>query len=186
MKKTAVIYESKYGFTKRYAEWIAQALSCPLFERKHFKKKDFSDYEVILYGGGLYASGISGIQFLNKNWKLLSNKKIILFTCGLADPKNPDNVSNIRKSLAKVLSGEQRKNLKIFHLRGGIDYSRLNVIHKAMMAMLRRMLLKKGMENLGVEERMLLDTYGKCIDFTDRNSIKPLVLDLVSGHNDAG
>lgn len=32
MKKTAVIYKTKYGSTKKYAEWIAQNLSCDIFD----------------------------------------------------------------------------------------------------------------------------------------------------------
>ena len=53
MNNTVVIYESKYGSTKSYAQWIAEELSCPLFERKKFNPKDFEKYEVIIYGGGL-------------------------------------------------------------------------------------------------------------------------------------
>lgn len=175
MNKKVVIYESKYGSTKRYAEWIAEALSCPLFERKKFHPQDFLKYDVIIYGGGLYAGGISGIKLVTQNWNVLSSKKVILFTCGLADPKDPGNISNIRKSLTRTLSEEMLEHLCLFHLRGGIDYSRLNVLHRSMMSMLRRMLLKKDIHTLRNEDRMLLDTYGKCIDFTDRESIRPLV-----------
>ena len=91
MDKIVVIYESKYGYTRRYAEWIAEALSCPVFERKQFRSRDFSQYEAIIYGGGLYAGGVSGIKMLAQNWHLLSGKKVILFTCGLADPNKPDS-----------------------------------------------------------------------------------------------
>lgn len=175
MNKIAVIYESKYGSTKRYAEWIAKALSCPLFERKKFNPKDFVQYEMIIYGGGLYAGGVSGIKLITQNWKLLSDKKIILFTCGIADPNAAANVSHIRDSLAKVLSEEMMEHICLFHLRGGLDYSRLNFAHKAMMSMLRQMLLKKDADTLSSEDRQLLDTYGKHVDFTDRKSIQPLV-----------
>lgn len=175
MDKIVVIYESKYGYTRRYAKWIADALSCPVFERKKFRSRDFSKYEVIIYGGGLYAGGISGIKTLTQNRHNLSGKKVILFTCGLADPGKPDNISSIRKSLAKVLSKEMLEHIHIFHLRGGIEYSRLNFVHRTMMSMLRKMLLKKDPGKLSEEDRQLLATYGKCVDLTDRKSIQPLV-----------
>lgn len=175
MDKVVVIYESRYGSTKRYAEWIAEALSCPVFERKKFRPQDFAQYEMILYGGGLYAGGVSGIKLITQNRKLLSGKKVVLFTCGLADPDNPNNVSHIREALTKVLSEEMLEQVRIFHLRGGIDYTRLNFVHKSMMAMMRKMLLKKDSHTLQDEERQLLDTYGKCVDFTDHKSIFPLV-----------
>lgn len=174
MKKTAVIYESKYGSTRRYAQWIAEALSCPMFERKHFNPQDFSQYEVIVYGGGLYAGSVSGIRLIARNQKLLSGKKIVLFTCGLMDPNDPANSSAIHAALSNVLSPEMLKQMKIFHLRGAIDYSRLGLIHKFMMFMLRHMLLHKTSHTLSAGDRQILDTYGKTLDLVDSESIKPL------------
>ncbi len=72
MNRIVVIHESKYGYTKRYAEWLGEALSCPVFERKTFRPRDLSRYETVIYGGGIYAGGISGIQFLRRNGMLLS------------------------------------------------------------------------------------------------------------------
>ncbi len=175
MNNIVVIFESKYGSTRRYARWISEALSCPCFERKTFHPQDFEKYDIIIYGGGLYAGGVSGIKLITKNWNTLSGKKVILFTCGLADPGNPANVSHIREGLSKVLSEEMLDTISFFHFQGGIDYRKLNFIHKSMMSMLRRMLLKKDSSNLSNEDRQLLDTYGKKIDFTDMNMIQPLV-----------
>lgn len=180
MKRIAVIYESKYGYTKKYAEWIGEELSCPVFEKKTFRPRDLAQYETVIYGGGLYAGGISGIQFVVKNWELLSEKKVMIFTCGLADPDNPDNRSNIRKALEKIFTKEMLEHVHLFHLRGGIDYSRLNLVHRFMMSMLRKMLLKKDARDLNEEGRQLLDTYGQCLDFTKRESIRPLVEDAMS------
>lgn len=180
MKKRVVIFESKYGSTGQYATWIAEALSCPLFEKRKFRQQDLADYDTIIYGGGLYAGGVSGIELIAKNWPVLREKNVILFTCGLADPSDPENVRHIRDSLSKALSPEIPEKIHLFHLRGGIDYSRLNFIHKAMMSMLRKMLLKKDPESLKNEEKQLLETYGKCIDFTRRETITPLVDSVLS------
>ncbi|MEZ3468576.1 MAG: flavodoxin domain-containing protein, partial [Schaedlerella sp.] len=62
-----------------------------------------------------------------------------------------------------------------FHLRGGMDYSRLTFVHRSMMSMLRKMLLKKEDSERSWEDRQILETYGQCLDFTDRESIRPLV-----------
>lgn len=175
MKKTVVIYESRYGSTKRYAQWISEELSCPLIRRKDFCSKDFSDYETIIYGGGLYAGSVVGIKLITQNTQLLSGKNLILFTCGIADPENPENISHIRTSLDKILPLEIFSQVKLFHLRGAIDYARLSPIYKAMMAMLRRMLLKKDTNNLSEEDMQILDTYGKSVDYIDKCTIQPLI-----------
>ena len=62
-----------------------------------------------------------------------------------------------------------------FHLRGRLDYPHLTVVHRAMMAMLRKMLLKKAPSSLREEDRQLLETYGKDVNFIDRSEIEPIV-----------
>ncbi|MGN0205237.1 MAG: flavodoxin domain-containing protein [Coprococcus sp.] len=175
MNKIVVIYDSKYGSTRRYALWIAEALACQAFEKKTFAPGQLSNYDTIIYGGGLYAGGVSGISLLTENFDKLKDKNVILFTCGLADPTDPDNVSHIREGLAKVLTPEMLNIFHLFHLRGAIDYSRLNLVHKAMMAMLHKAMLKKDYASLRKEDQLMLDTYGQKVDFTDKNTIAPII-----------
>lgn len=175
MNQTIVIYESKYGSTRRYAEWIAGALSCPVLEKRSVHPASLAEYDTIIYGGGLYAGGVSGISLLTKNYDSIKEKNLVLFTCGVADPKDKNNVSHIREGLSKVLTPDMMNRIQIFHLRGGIDYSRLNFVHKSMMAMLHKVMVSKDPSELTEEDRMMLDTYGKKVDFCDQNSIDPLV-----------
>ncbi len=152
-----------------------EALSCPVFEQKAFCLHDFSQYEAVIFGGGLYAGGVSGIRFICRSLKRLPGKQILLFTCGLAAPDIPNNISNIRKSLEKAFSGKIPEQIRLFHLQGGIDYARLNVVHRSMMSMLRKMLRKKEEHSRSEEDRLILETYGQYLDFTNRESIRPLV-----------
>ena len=170
-----VTYASKYGTTKRYAQWIAEDLACDLRDSREVNAELLKSYDILIHGGGLYAGGLSGIQTIVKNYDAISNKRIILFSCGLADPEDPENVAHIEAGLEKVLTPEMREKIRQFHLRGGIDYSRLGLTHKAMMAMLRTVMLKKGYDNLRSEDQMMLDTYGSTVDFTNRESLVPLL-----------
>lgn len=170
-----VTYASKYGTTKRYAQWIAEDLACDLRDSREVNAELLKSYDILIHGGGLYAGGLSGIQTIVKNYDAISNKRIILFSCGLADPEDPENVAHIEAGLEKVLTPEMREKIRQFHLRGGIDYSRLGLTHKAMMAMLRTVMLKKGYDNLRSEDQMMLDTYGGTVDFNNRESLAPLL-----------
>lgn len=175
MNKKVVVYQSKYGSTKKYAEWISKELSCDLYERNAIKADDLIGYDTIIYGGGLYAGGVSGINLIVKSFDRLKDKNLLLFTCGLADPNDADNISHIRKSLMKVLSPEMQKKIVVYHLRGGIDYSKLGIIHKSMMTMLHKMIAKKDDSTLKEEDRQILDTYGQIVDFTDKTTIEPIL-----------
>lgn len=175
MNQTVVVFQSKYGATRKYAEWIAAELNCDLFERKDVKPAMLMPYRTIIYGGGLYAGGVSGIDLLTKSFDQLSDKNLILFTCGLADPLDQTNVDSIIQSVHKVFTSEMREKIKLFHVCGAIDYAKLGPVHKTMMAMLYRMMAKKDDSSLRNEDREMLATYGKAVDFTDKSMALPLI-----------
>ena len=172
--KIAVIYKSHYGTTKRYAEWTAEALDAELLERSSVKPEDLADYDLVVFGGGLYASGILGINLVTKN----PPRELILFTVGLANPEETDYSEILDKNLPAGL----RDKVKVFHFRGGIDYKKLNIVHRGLMAMMKKMTIgNKDYAQLNSEERAFADTYGKEVDFTKQNNIIPLI-DYIKNH----
>lgn len=166
--RIAVIYKSNYGTTRQYATWIAEELNAELIERTSIKPRELANYDMVVYGGGLYASGILGVDLVTK----YLCKRLVIFTVGLADP----NTTDYSKILDKNLPGELRSSVKVFHLRGGIDYATIGIVHRGMMAMMKKRTIgNKSPEQLSDEEQAFVDTYGKKVDFTDRQAIKPLV-----------
>lgn len=172
-KAVSVIYKSKYGSTKKYAEWIANEVNADLFECSEIEIEKISKYDTIVFGGGLYASGINGIEFITKNFEILKNKNIIVFTVGLASTDDKDVFETI---IEKNCTKKMRRKIQFFHMRGGIDYKRLSFLHKVMMSMLKTMVAKKKTEELSEDDKMMLATYGDKVDFTDIKTIEPLVL----------
>ncbi len=178
-----VIYDSHYGFTGRYARWIAEELGCPCAARREVSPEELLKYNGLIYGGGLYAGGVSGLKWFAKQLPALTGKRIAIFTCGLADPADPSNASHIRAEMAKILTPEQMSGISLFHFRGGIDYGRLSFVHKAMMEMMYRV-MKKQFESSGKEEdRAFLETYGKKVDYTIRSAVRPLAEWAKNGGN---
>ena len=51
MSNTIIVYESKYGSTKKYAEWLSEELSCDLVEKKKTNIDELLNYDTIIYGG---------------------------------------------------------------------------------------------------------------------------------------
>lgn len=175
MMKYIVTYSSKYGSTQKYAAWIGEALSCEVKDIKNVRADMLQAYDVIIHGGSLYAGGVSGMKHLVKLYPAICDKKVILFTCGLADPTSPQNVIHIENSIAKAVPKDMYDHMKQFHFRGGIDYGRLSPVHRAMMWMLCQTMKKKGYDQLSDEDKLMLDTYGKKIDFSDQSTIQTLV-----------
>lgn len=170
MGNVAVIFKTKYGHTKQYAEWISEELKCDLFEQSEISGEKMLEYDTIVYGGGLYASGILGVDLITKNFSRINNKNIVVFTVGLADP---DIKSQFEPIIKKNFTDEMQKRINIFHLRGGINYKELGIVHKAMMAALKSSVKKK--DGLTDEDRLMLETYGDKVEFTDKKDIEPLI-----------
>jgi len=181
MGKVVVIYSSKYGYTKKYAQWIAEELKGDIFELDNAGQKDLSAYDTIILGSGLYAGRIRGIDFLVKNYEKIKTRKLVIFTCGLADYTKFENINNIYKRLVKVIPAYIMENVKIFYLQGGINYGKLSTKHKIMMGMLKKMITRKGSENLSEENREFLATYGQTLDFSDKSKIRDIIDYCVSG-----
>ncbi|MGI6129497.1 MAG: flavodoxin domain-containing protein [bacterium] len=68
MSKIVVIYQSKYGATEKYAEWLAGELSGDLIQTRKATIEQVEKYDAVILGGGIYATGIAGISFLKKHY----------------------------------------------------------------------------------------------------------------------
>ena len=82
MTKILILYKSKYGATKKYVDMLSAEFPCDIYELKSYKGNDFSQYDWIIFAGGIYASGISGLNTLRKNYRNIPHKKMIIFCVG--------------------------------------------------------------------------------------------------------
>ncbi len=168
-----IIYGSKYGTTKIYAEELAQRINV---EAVPFESaKDINNYDTVIYLGALYAGGVMGMTKTFKKITDVSSKKIILATVGLADPTNTENTEHIKNSIKRQLKEDILAQTKIFHLRGGIDYSKLNFAHKTMMSMLYKKAKNMSEEKKTAEVRAMIDTYNQKVDFIDFFGLEKIV-----------
>lgn len=167
--KSIVIYKSKSGYTETYAKWIAEELKCDLKQASDVAINELQKYDVIIYGGGLYAVGINGIRLIKANYNLLSNKKLIVWATGA----NPGREEELQKVWNNNFTEEHLKNIKTFYLRGGFDYKRLNAADKILMSMLKiKLKLKKDRTE---DEQGMLDAY----DIAEYNCNKENIKDLI-------
>ena len=175
MAKTLVLYFSKYGTTKEYAEWIAEELNGDIYSINNFNNDILNNYDIIILGSALYAGKIIGKDIFIKNYEILKNKKLVLFTCGLADYDKTENINSVYNRLKKEFPEKIIENIKIFYLRGGINYKELTLKHRIMMWMMKKMILRNGIEKLSEEDKKFIETYGKRVDCMNKNNIKKLL-----------
>lgn len=172
MSDVAVVYKSRYGNARQYAKWIAAALEADLFELGKNTRAALGGYKTIIYGAGLYAGGIDGIKEFREIFRERRNASFILFTVGIASAASPESFVTI---LDKNFTPEMFAKIKTFHLRGGIDYKKLSVPHRAMMLVMMRILKRKKPAELDEDDRTLMSSYGKSVSFLDESSIEPVL-----------
>ena len=173
-----IVYGSQYGSTRRYAEKLSEQTGIPAVSYKD--ASTLSDKDIIVYLGGLYAGGVLGLAKTLRGLSLQDGQKLILVTVGLADPNEPENQNNIRASLQRQLPARLLDRAKVFHLRGGIDYQKLSFGHRTMMKLLYQSLRRTPLEKQTAENRALIETYGKQVDFTDFSALKPIIREIQS------
>ena len=165
-----IIYGSHYGTTKQYAEELSKRTNIKAISFKKFNQK-INDYDNIIYLGALYAGGVLGMSKTLKKLNNISNKKILIATVGLSDPTDEVNKNNIRNNIKNQIPKEVLEKAKIFHLRGGIDYSKLNFAHKTMMKLLYNAVKNLPNEKQTAEDRAMIETYNKKVNFIDFSSL---------------
>ncbi len=166
-----VIYKSKYGSTKKYAQWISEELSCPVFEAKDISKEDLVNYDTIIYGGGLYAEIISGVNLITKNFDKLKEKKIVVFSTGITPLDCREYYDEM--VIEKNFKPEMRDKIKVFNFMGKMILNELSIPHKAAIKTLKKLMGSK--ENPTEMEKLLVDLCDKDGDFTDREAIGGLI-----------
>ena len=166
-----IIYGSQYGTTKRYAEKMSEMTGIPLINYERIK--DLSEYDTIIHFGGLYAGGVKGLKSTIK--ALPENARLIIVTVGLADVTDKDNTDHIKQSIGRQISKEIYEKASIFHLRGGIDYQKLNFKHKTLMTLLYNKVKNLPDEKKTAEDIAMIETFNQKVDFVDFNSLKPII-----------
>lgn len=166
--KTVVVYKSKSGYTKTYAEWIAKELGADLKENNKLKIEEVSAYDTVIYGGGMYAGGINGLKFIKYNYEQLKEKNIAVWATG-ANPGRPEEMQAVWE---KRFSPEQLEHIKTFYLRGGFDISLCSKGDKILMNLLKSHLKKK--ENPTEDDKGIISMCEVPVDFRDKKNIEEL------------
>ncbi len=173
MSEKIIIYGSHYGTTKKYAEELS--LRTGIEAKPYNEIGNIDAYNVIVYIGALYASSLVGMKKTFSKLTSCKNKKIIIASVGLADVNEKQYTDDIKKSISRQISKEIYETASIYHLRGGIDYSKLSFVYKTMMGLLYKKVISIPEEKRTADVNAMIETYNKKVDFVDFNSLNKII-----------
>ncbi len=170
MSRGIILYQSKYGATKKYADWLVEEIGYDCVETPNAKVADLQNYDVIILGGGVYASGIAGLQFIKKNIGQLGNKNIVVFAVG-ASPYDENAIMQIREMHFK----DELRNIPLFYCRGAWDEEKMKFTDRTLCRMLQKAVAKQNSDEYEPWQKALMCAVGQKCDWTDKSYLDPLL-----------
>lgn len=170
MSKGIILYQSKYGATKKYADWLVEETGFDCVETKNAKVVNLQEYDVIILGGGVYASGIAGLQFLKKNIGQLADKKNVVFAVG-ASPYDEKAIQQVRD----LHFQNELSSIPLFYCRGAWDEEKMKFVDRTLCNMLQKAVAKQNPEEYEPWQKALMCAAGQKCDWTDKSYLEPLL-----------
>lgn len=128
---TAILYTSNSGYTKRYAELLAQRTGLPAYNAKNAVPSAVRGCDV-LYLGWLMAGNVQGYRKAASKYNIRA-----LCAVGMA-PKAQDQTAEIKKRLGLT-------DTPVFYLQGGFNMQKL---HGCVYRLMMRVMVKKILSDM--------------------------------------
>ena len=167
--KTVVIYNSQTGFTKRYAQWIAEAAGADCLEFSEAKKKSMAEYEAIVFGGWACGGGISKLGWFKGNMDQWTGKKLVVFCVGASPIENPE----VEPALKKNFTEPELEKVRIFYCPGGMNYEKMPAPSRLMMKMFIKML--KAKKDKTEAEQEMIKIISASYDISGKKYVEPVL-----------
>lgn len=168
--KKLVTYKSKTGFAKKYAEMVAEEIGCEVLPFEKMSAQKMSEFDVVVFGGGIYAGNINGLKKAREMFKKSTAKQFVVFATG----GSPSEAA--RESVEEIWTrnlAEDINNIPHYYMQAGICYEKMSFPDKTLMKMFASMLSKKADKTdaeKGFEEQIK-----QSYDISDKEFAKPLI-----------
>lgn len=173
MGKGIILYQSKYGAAKKYADWLKEATQYACVQTKKADIQKVQEYDTIILGGGIYASGIAGFSFLKKYIGSLQGKNIVVFCVG-ASPYDEAAFSEIYEHNFKGAL----KGIACFYCRGAWNEEAMSWKDRTLCRMLKKAVAKQDPATYAPWQKALMSASGQKCDWTDRKYIEPILKEV--------
>ncbi|MDY7028451.1 MAG: flavodoxin domain-containing protein [Spirochaetota bacterium] len=159
--KGLIIYKSNYGTTEQYARWLSEETGYPNSSVKSVQAKDIMDSDTVIIGAPVFANRSVISRWIEKNWRLLGDKRFVLYTTSGTYPEDPQ----LQEGFASAFKPEVTRKIKYFPQGGRMVFAELSLLHKFLMK-LGRLMEKDPAVRAHMEED---------VDRVDRKGLAPII-----------
>ncbi len=168
-----IICNSKTGFTKRYADWIAKEIDAVVLPYSELPHTNIDINDVVIFGSRLHAGKIEYLEKIKR--RFINHRHLIVFATGGV----PASVTGATEKIwANNFTEEEIKRIPHFYMQGGINYEKMKFIDRTMMKVAAKIMSKSAEKNgTDVDAQRIRQSY----DIASREHITPLV-DYILSH----
>jgi menaquinone-dependent protoporphyrinogen IX oxidase len=130
--KGIVIYKSKYGATRLYAQWIAARTGLAIRTIDTVSMELLRKAEVVILGSSVYIGKLLIRSWIRKHANVLKDKQLFIFVVCGTPVSDGEKIGAI---VAKNLPGELIKKLQVFFLPGSLHPEKLSLLDKLLLRM---------------------------------------------------
>ncbi len=174
--KILITYKSKTDFTKRYAEILAVAVDGYLMDFKEVTVEKMSEFDVIVYGGGLYAGMVNGLKKAKEMFEKSSADRFIVFATGGTPNEATKEIETVWENNLTV---EESESIPHFYMQSGICYEKMSFANKTILKMMSNVLSKK--KNKDSVEEGFAQAISSSYDISSPQYAEPLIKYLLEG-----
>ena len=174
MHKAIVIYTSKRGSTREYAEWIAEELGCEAVPLSDAKGRDLHEYDCIIYGGWIRGSAVVDFDKFAKMLDAELMKRLIVYGVGMAD-ETADNYTQVWGFSVGRIDPQNEMRIPLYILGGRYDPASVTGLDRFLMGVMRRVLLSGSTTESKERAQFMKERIDSGVDMVKRENIRALV-----------
>lgn len=172
--KQAIIYCSQTGFTKKYAQWLAEDLGCEAVLFADRGSIVFGKIDLLVFCSWFHAASIKGAKWLKKVMADNPELEVVVIATGASPmPCETWPASEIGNAFRKTFPESEYPDLPHFYCQGGFDYDRLGAPDKIAMRMFFKMNAKTAETDPKAAEMLRIMKGG--FDGTRREYLEPVL-----------
>lgn len=173
-RNVAVVYCSQTGFTKRYAEWLAEDLGCAAIPYARRSGIDLSNVDVLVFCSWFHAASIKGSKWLKRAMRDYPALQVVVLATGATPmPCDMCSASEVEEAFSRTFPAADYPDLPHFYCQGGFEYNRLGVPDKIAMKMFFKMNAKAAETDPKAAE--MLRVMGNGFDGVKRAYLEPVL-----------
>lgn len=170
-EKAIVIYTSKRGSTKQYAEWMAEDLGCEAVSLTEFDKATIPEYDLVIYGSWLRGSGIVDYDTLDPYLEGMKDRTV-LFVTGVSE-YNPANYLQICE--INFDGRENMNQMQLYFCPGRYEPENVKGLDRMLMGIAKKVLKAgKTADDGGAADKMI-ERIENGVDLVDRRYTEPVL-----------